>query len=166
MANIVQKKLRSLPYSPGVYLFYDQRGEILYVGKATSLKDRVSSYFQKTNGYPRPIEENIALVKDIKIRKTDTVLEAYILEQSFIKEYQPKFNAMGKDDKSFAYVLLSKEEFPRFVVMRATEVAQILNFQFSISNQFLISNYKIPKKIPYSKIYGPYTSRWQIETAL
>lgn len=162
----LSQKLNALPQAPGVYIFKNAASEILYVGKAASLKDRVGSYFQTKSGAVRTIEMYINEITDLETRRTDTVLEAYILEQSLIKKLQPKYNAMGKDDKSFAYVLLTKEDFPRFVVMRATDVAQISNFQFPIVDQFPMSNYKISKKIPYSKIYGPYTSRRQIETAL
>jgi excinuclease ABC subunit C len=160
----ISQKLKNLPQSPGVYIFKNKVGEILYVGKAASLKERVNSYFQNKAGAVRTIEMYINEVAGLETRKTDTVLEAYILEQSLIKKIQPKYNAMGKDDKSFSYVLLSREDYPRFVVVRGTDVAQIFNFQFSIFNEFSIS--KFSKKIPYTKIYGPYTSKRQIETAL
>ncbi|HLN19258.1 MAG TPA: GIY-YIG nuclease family protein, partial [Patescibacteria group bacterium] len=197
MSNI-SDKIKSFPQSPGVYLFKNRDGGIIYVGKAASLKDRVGSYFQHKNGAARPIEIFISEVKDVETRNTDTVLEAYILEQNLIKEYQPKYNAMGKDDRSFCYVIVTKEVFPRFLVLRATEMAQISNSpNYLISNKIPNSKLQIPnklqnlkskllknvetelvfprkgqarglspQKIPYSKIYGPYTSRRQIETVL
>lgn len=153
--NNISKKIKSLPNSPGVYIFKNKTGTVLYVGKATSLKDRVSSYFYLTpNPSPskgegsfgiRPIEIMISEVADISIKKTDTVLEAYILEQDLIKKLQPKYNAMGKDDKSFCYVVFTKEEFPKFEIFRGRE------------QKFLF---------PTEKIYGPYTSKKQIEIAL
>ncbi|NTU66929.1 MAG: GIY-YIG nuclease family protein [Candidatus Moranbacteria bacterium] len=149
MSTKLERKLRSLPSSPGVYIFKNDASEVLYVGKATSLKDRVSSYFQSKAGYARMIELFIDEVSDLEIRKTDTVLEAYILEQGLIKDLQPKYNAMGKDDKSFVYVVVTKEEFPKFLVMRKTDLG---------------SDSEAKKN--YSKIYGPYTSRRQIDTAL
>ena len=118
----------------------------------------------------------ISEVKDLEIRKTDTVLEAYILEQELIKKLQPKYNVDGKDDKSFCYVVVTKEDFPRFLVLRKTDLNKIFNFQFSIFNQIPISNEKILKnrtklkaesqKLKASKVYGPYVARHQIETAL
>ena len=162
----VSQKLKKLPTSPGVYIFKDKTGETIYVGKATSLKDRVSSYFQNSGkGYARPIEIMISEVVDFETKKTDTVLEAYILEQSLIKKILPKYNVDGKDDKSFSYVLLSKEEFPKFMVMRATDVAQIPNSKFQISNKIQDQKSKF-ENIKFSKIFGPYTSKKQIETAL
>lgn len=155
MSSAIDRKLKSLPYSPGVYIFKSDAGEILYVGKATSLRDRVGSYFQKKPGFVRPIEMFIHEIADIEIRKTDTVLEAYILEQGLIKDLQPKYNAMGKDDKSFVYVIVTKEEFPRFLVMRKTDL--------DMDSKKILS----PKnKVQYAKLFGPYTSRRQIDTAL
>jgi excinuclease ABC subunit C len=187
MPNI-DKKLKSLPFSPGVYIFYGKDRKILYVGKAGSLKDRVGSYFRTdsnlrmnpnlriANNVNRPIEMFISEVKDLEIKKTDTVLEAYILEQELIKKFQPKYNVDGKDDKSFCYVIVTKEEWPRFVILRKTDLNKIYNLQFTIYNQFPISNEKILKnkkrlkaesqKLKASKVYGPYIARHQIETAL
>ncbi len=159
MLNKIAKKLKELPTSPGVYIFKDATGKVVYVGKATSLKDRVGSYFQNIGkGYARPIEIMISEVEDIETKKTDTVLEAYILEQELIKKIQPKYNVDGKDDKSFSYVLVTKEGFPRFEMLRGTDIAQS-------SNKIQITNSKL-KDIKFSKIYGPYTSKKQIEIAL
>jgi excinuclease ABC subunit C len=173
MSTKITKKLKSLPTSPGVYIFRNNAGKILYVGKATSLKDRVGSYFQGRSGYARPIEMLISQVADIEVRKTETVLEAYILEQELIKKWQPKLNVDGKDDKSFAYVLVTKEEFPRFIIVRKTDITQIPKSKFPISNQIQNPNDKISKiipntkyQIPYTKLYGPFISKINIEIAL
>ena len=144
------------------------------MGKATSLKDRVGSYFQNSDkGYARPIEIMIDEVMDIETKKTDTVLEAYILEQELIKKIQPKYNALGKDDKSFSYVVVTKEDFPRFLIVRKTDLKQETrnkkqdtnksqSSKFQISNSFQIKNLKFRINV----IYGPYTSKKQIEIAL
>ncbi len=145
----IENKLKSLPTSPGVYIFKNTAGAVLYVGKATSLKDRVGSYFQIHNSYARPIEMFIGQVADIEVRKTETVLEAYILEQEMIKKWQPKLNVDGKDDKSFAYVLVTKEDFPRFIILRKRELERDENIKNKIG-----------------KIYGPYVSKKNIEIAL
>jgi len=166
MSTKIAKKLKALPTSPGVYIFKNKTRVVLYVGKATSLKDRVSSYFQSRSGYARPIEMFMDQVADIEVRKTETVLEAYILEQELIRKWQPKLNVDGKDGKSFAYVFVTKEEFPRFMVVRKTDIAQISNFQFLISKQVPISKKQISKKIQAAKIYGPYISKKNIEIAL
>lgn len=161
----LMEKIKSLPQSPGVYIFYGKRREILYVGKATSLRDRVGSYFQNKGGEVRPIEMYISEVEDLRVIKTDTVLEAYIKEQDLIKRWQPKYNAMGKDDRSFVYVAFTKEKFPRALVLRETELEENQNSKIKMQNYN--SKFKINNKLDrYGKIYGPYTSRRQIETAL
>lgn len=157
------KKLKSLPNSSGVYIFYGKKKEVFYVGKATSLRDRVKSYFRADENpriANRPIDYFINEIQDIEIKRTDSVLEAYILEQDLIKKLQPKYNAMGKDDKSFCYVAVTKENFPRILILRETELLKfpILKFSKKIQN----AKYNML----YAKIYGPYTSRRQIEIAL
>jgi excinuclease ABC subunit C len=123
----------------------------------------------------------ISQISDIKIHETDSVLEALILESNLIKKHQPKYNIEGKDDKSFAYVIIThapkqslargetKEKFPRVLIARETDLQkfQISNFKFQIKSKIQIS--KIPNtryKIPYTKTYGPYTSKKQLEIAL
>jgi excinuclease ABC subunit C len=108
-----------------------------------------------TNPLERPVDFAISQIADVKTIETDTVLEAYILEQNLIKKLQPKYNAMGKDDKSFTYAVITKEEFPRILLLRKTEVDQI-------SNSFKIQN----SKFKINAVYGPYTSKKQIEIAL
>ena len=165
----ISKKLKKLPNSPGVYIFKNEAGKILYVGKATSLKERVSSYFKfDENGKidknktilnaNRPVEYTIDSIFDISIKKTETVLEAYILEQDLIKKLQPKYNAMGKDDKSFCYIVLTKEDFPKFVIIRQRELDKISK---SVSDKNLkIKNFEI------KKIYGPFISKKNVEIVL
>jgi len=195
MSTLFQK-LKSLPQSPGVYIFYGgksagggfRKARVLYVGKAASLKDRVGSYFRATRDLTpspspykgeggRPIEMFISEVKDLEIRKTDTVLEAYILEQNLIKEMQPKYNIDGKDDKSFCYVLVTKEDYPRLVVARKTELNNFViasEAKQSRSNMEKLNSARLPRRsedgTPRNgevvKIYGPYTSKKQIETVL
>lgn len=147
MPNL-SKKLKSLPKSPGVYIFYDKNRKVLYVGKATSLKSRVGSYFYGVQTGNRPIEFFIDRIADIKIIKTDSVLEAYVLEQNLIKKIQPKYNAMGKDGKSFCYAVITKKDFPRILLLRKTELDKTAD----------------PRQ--YAEVYGPYISKKQIEIAL
>ena len=121
----IQAKIKSLPNSPGVYRFFNQNQELIYIGKAANLKRRVSSYFAiNKNGWSRPIEQLANKIADLKIKKTDTVLEAYFLEQSLIKKYQPKYNILGKDDKSTSFLVITKEKFPRFLIKRQTDLDQ------------------------------------------
>jgi len=117
---MITKKLSLLPDEPGIYLFYHDK-ELIYVGKATSLKSRVKSYFQGQKS-PRPIEEMIFLVNDIKWIETDSVLEAIILEANYIKKFQPKYNVLGKDDKSWNYIVITNEKIPRVLTRREHEL--------------------------------------------
>ncbi len=183
VANIIEK-VKALPQNPGVYIFRDGKGKIIYIGKATNLKSRVSSYFRNYKGSERPIERMISEVAKIDYQETDTVLEALILESNLIKKNQPKYNVKEKDDKSFSYFVITREEFPKVLILRKTDLDKISNFEFRISNQYRISNDLIPKKlensklkhsrlvqnskfkISNSKIYGPYTSKKQMEIAL
>lgn len=113
----------ALPKAPGVYLF-KKRGTVLYVGKATSLKDRVRSYFgqevSETRG--QRIVSMVALATHIEYKQTDSVLEALILEADLIKRYQPKYNIDAKDDKSWNFVVITKEEYPRVLVVRGKDL--------------------------------------------
>jgi excinuclease ABC subunit C len=113
-----------LPDSPGVYYFLGPKKEILYVGKATSLKERTKSYFMKdlidTRG--ERFLEMVELATEIRHKTTDSVLEALLLEANEIHSHQPPYNTLGKDDKSFNYVIVTKEDFPRILTMRGREL--------------------------------------------
>ena len=112
-----------LPDEPGVYIFKDYKNKPMYVGRATSLKDRVKSYFSidliDTRG-PRIIDM-VTKAKTLSFQKTDSVLEAIILESNLIKQYQPKYNVDEKDDKSSQYVIITEEEWPRVFLARARD---------------------------------------------
>ncbi|HLD35041.1 MAG TPA: GIY-YIG nuclease family protein, partial [Patescibacteria group bacterium] len=109
-------KVKSLPLSPGVYQFIGSKREILYIGRATSLRRRVLQYFQKKLE-PR-IAEMVSQAKSLKTIKTDTVLEAIILEANLIKKHWPKYNVKDKDDRSFSYVVFTKGEYPKPLIVR------------------------------------------------
>ena len=113
MANTaLDIQLKTLPNSPGVYQYYDENGTIIYVGKAKNLKKRVCSYFTKThdNGKTRVLVKKI---KDIKHIVVDTETDALLLENNLIKKYQPRYNVLLKDDKSYPWICIKKERFPR-----------------------------------------------------
>jgi len=124
MINL-KEKIKKLPKSSGVYFFYDKKGRVLYIGSSGSLKNRISSYWRN----PDP-KINIMLTeaKELKYRKTNSVLEAIFLEAELIKKYQPKYNTKLKDDKSFVIIAFSKEEFSRVWVTRLSEVSQPIDF--------------------------------------
>jgi len=113
-------KVKKIVDSPGIYLFYNSKKELIYVGKATSLKNRVSSYFRGSSG-SRPIEQLIGEVSNIKTISTDSVLEAIILEGQYIKKYRPKYNIDWKDDKSWNYIIITKDDYPKVITLREHE---------------------------------------------
>ncbi|MFV0539785.1 MAG: excinuclease ABC subunit UvrC [Aestuariibaculum sp.] len=105
-------QLKTLPNQPGVYQYYDANGTIIYVGKAKNLKKRVLSYFTKThdNGKTRVLVKKIAEIKHIVVA---TETDALLLENNLIKKYQPRYNVMLKDDKSYPWICIKNERFPR-----------------------------------------------------
>jgi excinuclease ABC subunit C len=116
-----------LPSTPGVYLFRDRRGKILYVGKATSLRDRVRSYFSTDMVFARGplIVKMVEEARTVTYEETDSVLEALIREVALIKKYQPKYNTKEKSDKSFYYVIITNEEYPRVLLRRGRELVAL-----------------------------------------
>ena len=106
-----------LPASPGVYLFKTNEGRVLYVGKATRLNERIRSYFA-TNPDRQMIPELVSRSDDVECIVTTTPQEALILERQLIREHKPRFNSMLKDDKSYPYLVLTAEEYPRIMYTR------------------------------------------------
>jgi excinuclease ABC subunit C len=113
-------KVKNFPQKPGVYLMKNKRGEIIYIGKASNLQKRVLSYFQKA--HDQRIEKLLQEVDDITYQTQDTTIEALILESNLIKKYQPKYNIREKDDKSFLYILITNEKFPRVLLVRKKDI--------------------------------------------
>jgi excinuclease ABC subunit C len=116
----VPGKLKSIPAKPGVYLFRDERGEVLYIGKAKSLRPRVRSYFQAGRGDTRASIPNLVTrIADLEVIVTRTEVEALHLEQNLVKRHRPPFNVRLRDDKSFPYIAVTVEdEFPRVMFTR------------------------------------------------
>ena len=116
----VREKVRLLPHSPGVYQFFDADGTILYVGKAKDLRHRVGSYFAKEHhdGKTRLLVRKIV---DLRVIHVPTEFEALLLENSLIKEHQPRYNILLRDDKSFPFIRIRNERFPRVEGMRNPE---------------------------------------------
>ena len=143
-------ELKSLPEVPGVYFFLDGTGSILYIGKATILRDRVRSYFatdiMETRG-PK-IAKMLTLAECVAWRAADSVLEALILEQRLIKEHQPTYNTDAKDDKSYNHVVITDERFPRVLLVRGRD----------------LSEGKLTS--PIRSIYGPFPHGSELRTAM
>src|SRR5690606_35265977 len=110
--STLEIQLKTLPEQPGVYQYYNSEGTILYVGKAKNLKKRVSSYFTKIhdNGKTRMLVKKVASITHIVV---DTETDALLLENNLIKKYQPRYNVLLKDDKSYPWICIKNERFPR-----------------------------------------------------
>ena len=117
-----QERLRSMPTRPGVYIFRNDRGTVVYVGKAASLRNRVRSYFGSMHGFERKTRSLVEQIADIDFILTKTVQEALLLEATMIKRHQPFFNVRLKDDKHYPYLKIDvKEEWPRVEITRRVQ---------------------------------------------
>jgi excinuclease ABC subunit C len=114
----IKKIIASLPDSPGVYRYYNDENTLIYVGKAKSLKKRVSSYFNKQSQYNRKTEKLVSEIARIEFTLANTEFDALLMENNFIKQNQPKYNILLKDDKTYPYLCILKEPFPRIISTR------------------------------------------------
>ena len=114
----IDEKLQLLPAMPGCYLHKDERGGIIYIGKAKSLKNRVRSYFQTSRSADAKTRELVARIADFDYIVTDTEAEALILESNLVKRYQPRYNVLLKDDKQYPRIKITNEPYPRAVLVR------------------------------------------------
>lgn len=121
-----QLKKKKIPDAPGVYFFLGSKKEILYIGKATSLKNRVQSYFSKDIKEKRSeiIEKMVEVAKTVDFTQTDSVLEALILEANLIRTHKPRFNTISKDDKSYNHLIVTNEDWPRLLVVQGKDVTE------------------------------------------
>ena len=112
----IKSILKTIPTDPGVYRYYDEKGEIIYVGKAKNLKRRVSSYFNKQQS--GKVKVLVSRIADIKFIVVDNEMEALLLENNMIKQYKPRYNIMLKDDKTYPWICVKNERFPRVYLTR------------------------------------------------
>ncbi|MGI6368563.1 MAG: excinuclease ABC subunit UvrC [Anaerolineae bacterium] len=120
--DLISTRLAGLPERPGVYLFKDVRGTVLYVGKAIVLRNRVRSYFHASAGHTPKTERLVAEIADLEWIVTESELEALILENELIKRHQPRYNVRLKDDKRYPYIKISmQEDFPRIYTVRSAQ---------------------------------------------
>lgn len=117
-AATLEEKLEALPTGPGVYQHKDAEGKVLYVGKAKNLRNRVRQYFQKSRSVDPRIERMLSKATDVEVIVTDSEVEALILEANLIKKFKPRYNVNLKDDKSYPYIVITHEPYPRVFVTR------------------------------------------------
>lgn len=138
----IEEELKKLPGRPGVYIMHDERDDIIYVGKAISLKNRVRQYFQSSRNKSVKIEQMVERIRRFEYIVTDSELEALVLECNLIKEHRPKYNTMLKDDKGYPFIKVTLgEEFPRVMIARTM-------------------------KKDKSKYFGPYTSAGAVKDTI
>jgi excinuclease ABC subunit C len=115
--NILEQ-IKLLANVPGVYQFYDEQQNLLYVGKAKKLKNRVNSYFSKSKHDSRKTKLMVSKIKSIKTIHLDSEMDALLLENSLIKKHQPRYNIQLKDDKTYPWICIKNELFPRVFYTR------------------------------------------------
>ncbi len=111
-------KLKNLPTSPGVYMFKNDRGKIIYIGKAKNLRNRVRTYFQSRNQHDAKTSRMMARAADFELMVTASEVEALILEANLVHEHKPRYNVALRDDKHFPYIKITNEPFPRVLIVR------------------------------------------------
>ncbi|KRQ87107.1 UvrABC system protein C [Caloramator mitchellensis] len=118
----IKEALKNLPDSPGVYIMKDENGEIIYIGKAISLKNRVRQYFQNSKNQHPKVRAMVYQIREFEYILTDNELEALVLEANLIKKHKPKYNILLKDDKNYPYIKVTlTEEYPRVLMVRKLE---------------------------------------------
>lgn len=139
--EFIKSKITSLPDSPGIYQYLDENGTIIYVGKAKNLKKRVSSYFVPKSQNSAKLRILVRKISDIRHMVVDTEQDALLLENNLIKQYQPRYNVLLKDDKTYPWICIKNEAFPR--VFKTRNVVR-----------------------DGSEYFGPYTSAYMVKTLI
>jgi len=152
----IKKILKSLPTSPGVYLMKDKKGQVLYVGKAKVLKNRVKHYFQNTPNHSIGTRVMMKHITDIEIIKVEKEVEAIMLESNLIKEYLPRYNVRMRDDKNFTYIKITlADDFPEIVLVRKMIKDNAKYFGPYTSTDNIKKTLKIAREIfPYRSCRG------------
>src|ERR687887_50981 len=161
MQDRVQDQLKRLPAKPGVYIFRDERGQVLYVGKAKSLRPRVRSYFQSSADVRHAIGKLPRRVADIEVIVTGTEVEALHLEQNLVKRHRPPFNIRLRDDKSFPYIAVTVEDdYPRVMFTRERHRRGVVYFGPYANAKKVRETLDVLNRVfPYRPCEGPQPGR-------
>lgn len=134
----LREKAMKLPLQPGVYIMYNEKREIIYIGKAKALKNRVSQYFGSQNNHPPKVRRMVENVSYFEYIITDSEFEALVLECSLIKQNKPRYNILLKDDKGYSYIKISREPFPR--ITEAKKVDETGDFIGPYTSSYYVKN--------------------------
>jgi excinuclease ABC subunit C len=161
MASHVEEQLKRLPAKPGVYLFRDDRGQVLYIGKAKSLRSRVRSYFQASPDSRSTIQRLPERVADLEVIVTGTEVEALHLEQNLVKRHRPPFNVRLRDDKSFPYIAVTVEDdYPRVMFTRERHRRGVVYFGPYANAKKVRETLDVLNRVfPYRPCEGPQPGR-------
>ena len=161
MPSPVEEQLKRLPAKPGVYLFRDDRGQVLYIGKAKSLRPRVRSYFQASPDSRSTIQRLPERVADVEVIVTDTEVEALHLEQNLVKRHRPPFNVRLRDDKSFPYIAVTVEDdYPRVMFTRERHRRGVVYFGPYANAKKVRETLDVLNRVfPYRPCEGPQPGR-------
>jgi excinuclease ABC subunit C len=161
MSEHLEEQLKGLPAKPGVYLFRDQQGQVLYIGKAKSLRPRVRSYFRKSSDMRSTIAQLPERVADIEVIVTDTEVEALHLEQNLVKRHRPPFNVRLRDDKSFPYIAVTVEDdYPRVMFTRERHRREVVYFGPYANAKKVRETLDVLNRVfPYRPCEGPQPGR-------
>src|ERR671935_418803 len=118
----LEEKLERIPDRPGIYIYRDGKAQVLYVGKAASLRSRVRSYFQESRPHDPKTDSLVRQIRDLEYIVTDNELEALMLEANLVRRHRPRYNIILRDDKHYPFLrLTTEEEFPRLLVARRVQ---------------------------------------------
>ncbi len=144
----IEEELKKLPAKPGVYLMHDEKDEIIYVGKAVSLKNRVRQYFQTSRNKGVKIEQMVTHITRFEYIVTDSELEALVLECNLIKEHRPKYNTMLMDDKTYPFIKVTvNEPYPRMMLVRQMKKDKAKYFGLYTSNTAVKDTIELLRKL-------------------
>ena len=124
----LKEQSKKLPHNPGVYIMKNNNNEIIYIGKAKNLKNRVSSYFLSDSNHTEKVKKMVENINHFEYIITDSEFEALVLECSLIKKHQPKYNILLKDDKGYSYIKITKEKWPRILYTKQKDTEDDIYF--------------------------------------
>jgi len=162
LPELVVEKLKKLPAKPGCYIYKDEKGQVLYVGKALVLRNRVRSYFQESARHGPRIDRLVRKVADLETIVVDSEVEALVLECNLIKQHRPPYNVRMRDDKSYPYIMITAEEYPRVMFSRKRPASAV---PVADDAPKLATKHKLGQS-KTARFFGPYPSAFAVRDTL